>query len=380
MPKLLNLLILGASVRAAAHSALRAGLRPWGADLFGDTDLPADGRFQRVRDYPDGFIEIAGNGPAGPWMYTGALENRPELVARIGAHRPLWGNAADVLREIRSPERVSQVLRAAGVACPAVCASAADLQRGDWLLKPRAGSAGHGIARWPAKSTLVPGSHYLQEWIEGDPCVALYVGMAERAVFLGTTRQLVGKDWLHAKSFQYCGSIGPVTLAPPAQASFAHLGTVLAAAFHLRGIFGVDCIVRDGVPFPVEVNPRYTASVEVLELAGRISALDMHQRAFAAPAPELIPDASHKRQDLIGKAILFARATLHFPEQGPWRAAHAIADRWAIPPFADIPAAGTTILRGKPILSFFTTGRSIDECESRLRQIACGLDRVLFGP
>ena len=36
-----HLLLFGASVRAAAFSALRAGLRPWCADLFGDADLQA---------------------------------------------------------------------------------------------------------------------------------------------------------------------------------------------------------------------------------------------------------------------------------------------------------------------------------------------------
>ena len=34
-----QLILIGASVRAAAFSALRAGLRPWCADLFGDLDL-----------------------------------------------------------------------------------------------------------------------------------------------------------------------------------------------------------------------------------------------------------------------------------------------------------------------------------------------------
>jgi len=33
-----QVLIVGASARAAAFSALRAGLRPWCADLFADLD------------------------------------------------------------------------------------------------------------------------------------------------------------------------------------------------------------------------------------------------------------------------------------------------------------------------------------------------------
>ena len=43
------------------------------------------------------------------------------------------------------------------------------------------------------------------------------------------------------------------------------LGTVLAQAFRLVGLFGVDGVLDAERFWPVEVNPRYTASVEVLE-------------------------------------------------------------------------------------------------------------------
>ena len=45
------------------------------------------------------------------------------------------------------------------------------------------------------------------------------------------------------------------------------------SAFGLAGWFGVDFILRDGIPWPVEINPRYTASVEIHELASGRSLL-----------------------------------------------------------------------------------------------------------
>jgi predicted ATP-grasp superfamily ATP-dependent carboligase len=341
-------------------------------------DLPAGDNFQRVHDYPNGFLEIAEDGPPGPWMYTGALENRPELVARISAQRLLWGNPAEVLTEIRSPERVYQVLRDANIPCPNVRTSAGDLPDDGWLLKPQAGSAGQGIRDWAGKPERLPSRCYLQERIVGEACAAIYVGFGTHAEYIGTTRQLVGENWLRARSFQYCGSIGPLPLAPSLEERLQHLGSTLAAAFHLRGLFGVDCILRDGIPFPVEVNPRYTASVEVLELAGRTSLLDLHRRAVCVSDSEgTLPKID--AQPLIGKAILFARASLLFPAEGPWLAT-PVSDPWVMPSFADIPAVGTLIPRGKPILTFFSSGRSIDDCEVGLRRIAYDLDRLLFGP
>ena len=45
-------------------------------------------------------------------------------------------------------------------------------------------------------------------------------------------------------------------------AKLQRLGEVLASASGLMGWFGIDYVLRDGEPWPVEVNPRYTASVE----------------------------------------------------------------------------------------------------------------------
>src|SRR4051812_15417928 len=80
------LLLLGASVRAAAWSALRGGLvQPWCIDLFADADLQraCTARTIPPTDYPHDFLAAARQAPPGPWLYTGALENYPDLIAAI---------------------------------------------------------------------------------------------------------------------------------------------------------------------------------------------------------------------------------------------------------------------------------------------------------
>ena len=101
-----RLLIVGASVRAAAFSALRAGFRPLAADKFADTDLTACCPARRVADYPRGLPAAVSAWPPCGWMYTGALENHPALVDRLAASRPLDGNPGPVLRRIRDPFQV----------------------------------------------------------------------------------------------------------------------------------------------------------------------------------------------------------------------------------------------------------------------------------
>src|SRR5437660_693977 len=87
-----HLLIVGASARAAAFSALRAGLEPWCLDQFADADLCArcPAVLVRPRLYPRGLVALARKAPPGPWLYTGGLENRPRLVRRLTRERPLW--------------------------------------------------------------------------------------------------------------------------------------------------------------------------------------------------------------------------------------------------------------------------------------------------
>src|SRR5919206_4940372 len=88
-----HLLIFGASTRAAAFSALRAGLRPWCADLFADADLQARRPAMRLPGkYPDGFLDLVATELPGPWLYTGGLENHPPLVGRMERRRAPWGH------------------------------------------------------------------------------------------------------------------------------------------------------------------------------------------------------------------------------------------------------------------------------------------------
>ncbi len=375
MPAAEHLLIIGASARAAAFSALRAGLRPWCVDLFADADLRAACPAVALPPghYPDGFWEAARPAPPGPWLYTGGLENRPALVQQLAQTRTLWGNDAAVLRRVRSPRSVAALLRDAGLPCPRVFFRAEDVPRqGRWLVKPRAGAGGTGIRPWTGQA-LRKGSRevYFQEWVEGEPCAAIYVSDGQAARLLGVTRQLVGVPWLHARPFAYCGSIGPLDPPPPLKADLERLGDVLVWGTGLQGLFGVDCLVNEAGPWPVEVNPRYTASVEVLELALGLPALALHRRAFDPSAPP--PGNGPATAGHIGKAVLFAPADVRFPPKGPWQdalAGRAGQSPWVMPPYADVPAAGQLIPAGRPILTVFARAASASSCREALRSRA----------
>ena len=199
-------------------------------------------------------------------MYTGGLENYPPLIERISVNRHLWGNGPAALSLARSPTVLAEIFRSNGIPFPATFSSTSDLPRvGRWLVKPMKGAGGVGV-----RFADLPGERrsrkqvYFQEYIEGVPCSAVFAGFQNDARLLRVTRQLVGEHWLHAAPFHYCGSIGPLKLEAVVQKNLETIGIVLNQHCHLRGLFGADFILANGIPWPVEVNPRYPSSVEIL--------------------------------------------------------------------------------------------------------------------
>jgi uncharacterized protein len=345
------LTIVGSSARAAAGSAVRASFAVRAGDLFADADLCRVADATRVADYPAGLAAVVGGRQSGPWMYTGALENHPLLVDRLADLRRLWGNGAAVLRRVRHPRHVAEALATAGLCSPAVRFDPREVPRdGSWLVKPRRSAGGARIDFWTDAPTAAESRGcYFQQYVEGMPCSAVYVAANGRALLLGVTRQLIGQPWTGAAGFRYCGSIGPARLARATIATFAQIGHVLASTFDLVGLFGVDAIVNAAGVWPVEVNPRYTASVEILERAGGIAAIEAHRAACECNRlSEIVPAASGM---VSGKAILFATSRLTISPAWADRARTMLDERR--PLVADIPNSGDTIEPGWPIVTVF---------------------------
>src|SRR3569623_2784854 len=361
-----TLVILGASARAAAYSARRAGFLPVCGDLFADADLRGCCPAFSTSDYPAGLADIALAVPSGPWMYTGGLYNYPSVVDRISEHRQLWGVAPDELNRVRDPQLVADCLRLAGLPCPDGQATPAGLPGdGAWLLKNRRSSGGGQGFPWAGQQVdlQIRSGWYFQQRIAGTPCSALYVAVGGRGTLLGITEQLLAEPEA-GKMFCYAGSIGPLRFLPAQVAHFERLGNVLAAEFHLRGLFGVDAIVAGNAVLPVEITPRYIASTEVLERALGFSAIALH--AAACHAGEL-PPAS--RQSVpgarFGKAILYARRDIVIDEQlaAEWLALSQ-ASLW--PDVADVPAPGAHISAGQPVVTLFASAGDLNSVRQKL--------------
>lgn len=352
------------------QSVIRAGLDAQAIDLFADRDLAECCPCTRIpaESYPSALPGLAVRQPDGPFLYTGALENHPGVVDAIAQKRPLWGNSASTLRAVRDPLRLATTLRLAGLPHAQVHLSRSGLPLdGSWLAKPLASSGGHGITPLTPHTQDTGRDCYYQQRLEGVPLAAIFLGSSAPAQLLGITRQILGRP---GAPFAYAGSLGPWPVPPEAREMLHRIGQVLTREFQLSGLFGVDFLLQGDQPWLIEVNPRYTASVEVLERATGTSLLAQHIAIFAPELRDLArPPSRASSPRVCGKAILYADRTFTFPADLKLRSRRQAADDAAL---ADVPWPGTRINAGEPILTVFARGRSIAECSRRL---AWSLDR-----
>ena len=352
--------MVGASVRAAAQGAVRARFEVSAVDLFGDTDLEAIAEVRRVpaSEYPEGLVAAARSAPPGPWMYTGGLENYPEVVRAISEGRELLGCGPEVLRCARDPVDWRHSLESP--------------TEGKWVLKPRRSCGGRGITLYEQPPYPSAREDQLwQEYKEGRPQSAVYVSCKQGFCLLGVTEQLIGETWTGAKGFEYGGSIGPVEVSQAVREGYQQIGAILSGGFALRGLFGVDTVLApSGLPAPIELNPRYTASIEVLERGLPIEPLRWHVAACRENRLPNVDWTPEMNRQVHGKAILFARRSYEISQRFVDRCISQNEDKvW--PDLADLPHAATRIEAGQPILTLFADGVSVESVRLSLKE-KCG--------
>jgi predicted ATP-grasp superfamily ATP-dependent carboligase len=295
-----SLWIIGGSVRAAAIDAARGGYKVVASDHFGDADLLAAcdrwlpikqaGHWPQAIDAPDATVVPTGGfqwpDETGEDTANAGKADASSLTA--GGHRGLIAfPPRETFDAIRDPAILRAIAERCGVGFPVTLAARdTDAFRpppgSDWLVKPLRGTGGIGIRRWrnadaeSSAGTISP-DECLQQRILGRPIGVNFFSRlrdgVRHTVWLGTFAGLINRK-NSAHPWLYGGSIGPLSdhawppslaLSPRERAKITRLGETIADEFDLVGLFNVDLIRRtDGTPVMLEINPRYSASMELL--------------------------------------------------------------------------------------------------------------------
>jgi uncharacterized protein len=184
-------------------------------------------------------------------------------------------------------------------------------------------------------------------------------------------RQLIGEEPFGASGYRYCGNI---LVGAREDDDVANRACALAGAvceeFGLVGVNGIDFVAKGGIPYAVEVNPRWCASMELVERAFGLSVFGAHAAACRDGA---LPDfdlAQARRPGAVGKAVIFARGDIVVGDTRAWLADADVRD---------VPHAGARIRAGRPVCTVFATARDEVECHASLVRHAARVYSQLTG-
>ncbi|MFO1004051.1 MAG: ATP-grasp domain-containing protein [Planctomycetaceae bacterium] len=382
-----SIILCGASVRSLAQSAINAGLRPLCVDFFEDADLTrilgsGRGRFVgRIRTFEELPYVIHRIRSSVPLLWAGGLENHSSLLRAIRAKRPVIGPDPKIVDLLRQPRNFAGWLSQSGLNVPRLASP--DNANADclWLRKPNSGSGGLGIRPVQPKNAPPGGTQktttseeFLQEYIDGVPMSAVFCSDHLGLSLLGTSIQLVGWPSLGASDFLFCGNVGPVNPGKDVGRQLMLAAKSLVNHTGLKGVFGVDFVLRQGEAWFLEVNPRPTASHMLYEnpTSHNLRERSLVTRHLAAFGWKATGGTTRRRQRaraaggnevrVQARLILWANQSVQFTDSH-CQSSH---EAWT---FADIPQPGSAIPAGSPLCSVHVTAGSQDQLLDHVRDI-----------
>ena len=202
------------------------------------------------------------------------------------------------------------------------------------------------------------GPKYYQKEITGRSLGAYCILTPKDICLLGVTESFTTQHWPGPSEFIYRGSWGPIALTTHQQNQITALCRNIQSATGLLGWLQLDFIEdSSGQLWLLELNPRWTAGMEILFLAG-INPVEFHLAAWKIPPIKPIASGPRRVDRFavstiqFGKAIVYADSDLQLTPKN-------LARLHALPRenFADLPPsemAGQTVGNGQPLLTVRT--------------------------
>ncbi|MEM6473717.1 MAG: ATP-grasp domain-containing protein [Planctomycetota bacterium] len=270
-----SVLVIAASARAAAESLCRAGFEVHAADHFGDHETrAASSSWQSITELQNRTSRDQASRDLQqlPAVLGGGLLGDPGWLRRLSF---MSGLAPEMVVRINQPSFLYDLATDAAVAFPETTLRAhltkSHLDRvlsdpNGWLVKPIHSCGGIGISVPRPGMLELSDQEMLQRRINGRSIGLCFLAQSTNAIFIGATRQLRRRP--ARGMYLYGGSVGPVEVDAVLQGVFERIGQAFADRVPLDGPFNVDVMVDANHQVSLlEVNPRYSASMELVERA-----------------------------------------------------------------------------------------------------------------
>ena len=371
------LLLVGASVRDMTESASGSGIRSTGIDFFGDLDCRG-----KILTPSDDFdlepttlclLKIAKEIECQGFVYGSGPENHRAALRYWEEKGLLLGNGTETLAHARDPYILRKVLKEIDIKMPEFHSPDRIPTDGFRLLKPLFGGGGHGIVRLPEEEAAIrgilseldePERYIIQKEQDGIPASITFLADGHNARLVGSSYQIIQKR-SGRNPFRYIGNIVPL-IAPNNTFwnDMKRMASHLTAAFGLKGLNTLDFVLCDDL-LVLELNPRWSGSVELIEAWLGRRLLPDHIRACKGELPE-----RDYREDMLsvrprcfyGKQIIYADTSFTVRNyEEDWQPIYKSGIR-------DIPKPGCQIRKDNPVCTVLAEGATKKECVLNLQE------------
>ncbi|WP_332449299.1 ATP-grasp domain-containing protein [Methanoculleus sp.] len=353
-----RVLVAGFATRHVAQSARRAGYTVYAVDHFCDQDLTwcTDEclGFADLAELPEKIAELAARHPVDALVVTSGAET-------IGTAVPLCGTPPAKVERFLDKLEIQRFFEGLEVPVPPLAGT------GDYpvMVKPRRGAGGwrnaavktaEELRRWEEAWPDVP--YVAQQLVDGIPSSVSCVADGRRARAVAVNRQILRGEGESAHGF--AGSVTP--FSHPLAGEMIAAAERIAAASGCVGSVGIDFMAGEK-PWAIEINPRFQATVDTVEMATGKSVFGLHMDACRGVIPEAMPQA---RQVAV-RRILFAERDMRLD-----------ADLAPLAPrIADIPWPGTEFEEGHAVVSVYGCGKTETAAFEDLEQKTAAVRKLI---
>ncbi|MFM7516738.1 MAG: ATP-grasp domain-containing protein [Pirellula sp.] len=391
--------LFGASCRAAAQSAKRAGatsIYAW--DDFLDADLAHVASAASLSEWEQDQARSSIDLHDCSVVLCGGMENKPELVDRLIQLGARCGANGDALRELRSYANWKRWAEASNIAWPltlgpfdsenpefhALCNN--DEPKRLWLVKPVNGAGGIHVRPLAndhsfktTNTDLSKSSQWLvQQYIPGTSIGVSYCSDRVGTQVFGIARGIDARELEAPLPFIYRGNIAAIAITHQMEDRLRAFGDYVAKQTGLLGLWQADFqLDSDGKLWLLEINPRWSASMELHETLQGFSWMKKHLEILRSPEEVFVHDSRQRKvsDGQMAKGVIYAPRDLNVSADQLARLWQA---RWdgtlgelQHAPFrvADIPEpirGGLAIPEGMPIATVLCWSRQAEASESVL--------------
>ena len=406
------ILLVGVSTRAMLESAVNAGFSVISLDYFADEDAQ---RLSKVYSLAQDFgfelnsynlLKAAKLLPCTDFVYASGPEHQPDELYYWEERGLLRGNTPQTVKDIRNPWCLQQVLAELEISMPAFYRIEEWLSQGKiyagrkFLLKPLHRGGGSGIVTLPEESNTMrellrnisTEQYIIQAYIEGLPASVTFLADGQEAVVLGTSRQLISME---TGDFTYVGNIVPLSSLysekiPRFDDLLIKMVNHLTDAFKLRGLNTVDFLVSTEGIHVLEVNPRWSGSVELLERQLGLALFPYH--IDPCGVAQFLKEQRDSEENIRTKKGITNRnneGMIRSNNEGFWGKQIVYASEemklrknlevssLIEQGMRDISSPGTVIKRGQPLCTVFAWAETEEDCLVSLKEKSIWAKQVL---